>query len=188
MGDKAQKAMSVLNKIAYRRRTLKTKSIVARHGWKVVVGCYLLGVITAASFSFVYYKSSELFNLNSYRSLALKVNVAETVHAQVADARSDATVKGTGEGSVSPSTAAVADMIWSRESSRGKNNYSKCEAQGMVNGIGYGIPGNGKYMCFESHEEEMQVLEDWLARHQEEGMSYVETICHYSGNNYPECK
>ena len=80
------------------------------------------------------------------------------------------------------------DYIWMKESSRGKQNFSKCEAKGKVNGIGYNIPGNGSYICFNSHEEEMQVLKGWLIAKQAAGMSKKEMLCLYSGSNYAECK
>lgn len=83
---------------------------------------------------------------------------------------------------------AIKELIWTRESTRGKHNYSKCEAQGKINGIGFGIPGNGKYICFENHAEEMQVLDDWIENHKVQGMSDQEMLCHYSGGNYSECK
>lgn len=82
----------------------------------------------------------------------------------------------------------LADLIWTRESTKGKNNYSKCEAIGKINGIGYGIPGNGMYQCFTSHAEEMQTLEAWINKHIEEGLTEKELLCHYSGSNYKECK
>jgi len=79
------------------------------------------------------------------------------------------------------------DLIWQRESTRGQHNYSKCEQQGKVNGIGYGISGNGKYICFDSHEEEMQVLRGWILDKQAKGMSEQELLCLYSGSNYKGC-
>lgn len=93
-----------------------------------------------------------------------------------------------------PETAKVSDidriagMIWELESTKGKHNYSKCEAIGKINGIGYGIPGNGTYRCFESHEDEMQVLRGWIIDKQAQGMSEVELLCLYSGSNYKGCK
>lgn len=81
----------------------------------------------------------------------------------------------------------IADKIWLLESTRGKNNYSKCEAIGKINGIGYGITGNGKYQCFNSHEEEMQVLRGWIIDKRAKGMSEHEMICLYSGDNYQGC-
>lgn len=81
----------------------------------------------------------------------------------------------------------LADLIWSRESSRGVNNYSKCEAIGKVNGIGYGISGDGSYMCFDSHEDEMTVLRGWIITRKAWGWSELKMKCTYSGNNYGEC-
>lgn len=81
----------------------------------------------------------------------------------------------------------LADLIWERESTRGKNNFSKCEAVGKVNGIGYGIPGNGAYMCFDSHEQEMEVLRGWIIEKQARGMSESAMLCLYSGKNYKGC-
>ena len=74
----------------------------------------------------------------------------------------------------------LAEFIWNKESSKGQNNYSKCEAQGLINGIGYGIPGNGQYRCFNSHEEEMQVLMGWIIDHESQGMSRLEMLKHYT--------
>lgn len=85
-------------------------------------------------------------------------------------------------------TDELADLIWLNESTRGKNNYSKCEAIGQINGIGYGIPGSGKYQCFDSHQEEMQILNKWIKDHKDQGMTDKELLCHYSGNNYNQCK
>jgi hypothetical protein len=72
------------------------------------------------------------------------------------------------------------DFIWNKESTRGKNNYSKCEAQGKVNGIGYGIDDSGNWVCFESHEEEMKVLEGWIIYHKAQGMNRLEMLKHYT--------
>lgn len=80
------------------------------------------------------------------------------------------------------------ELIWQRESTSGKNNYSKCEARGLINGIGYGIDGSGKYICFKDHAEEMRTLENWIEDHKAQGMSEQEILCHYSGNNYQDCK
>lgn len=82
----------------------------------------------------------------------------------------------------------IADSIWNLESTRGKYNYSKCEAIGKINGIGYGIPGNGKYQCFNNHAEEMEVLRGWIISKKSQGLSEQELLCLYSGNNYKGCK
>jgi hypothetical protein len=82
----------------------------------------------------------------------------------------------------------ISDKIWELESTRGKHNYSKCEAIGKVNGIGYGIPGNGKYQCFNNHAEEMEVLRGWIIDKKSRGLSEQALLCLYSGNNYRGCK
>lgn len=89
--------------------------------------------------------------------------------------------------STSLSIDELADYIWLHESSRGKNNYSKCEAVGKINSIGYAIY-DGKWMCFNSHEEEMQTLNKWLTNKKEVGLSDTELLCLYSGSNYSICK
>lgn len=81
----------------------------------------------------------------------------------------------------------LSDYIWLHESTRGKNNYSKCEAIGKVNGIGYGIWGE-RWMCFDSHKEEMETLKKWIQDKKDKGMSDKELLCLYSGNNYLICK
>lgn len=82
----------------------------------------------------------------------------------------------------------LADYIWMKESTRGKNNYSKCEAIGKINDIGYGIDGTGKYICFENHENEMQVLKGWIIAKLAQGYTERDLLCLYSGGNYSECK
>lgn len=82
----------------------------------------------------------------------------------------------------------LADYIWFKESTRGKNNYSKCEAIGKINGIGYAIPGDGSYICFDSHEDEMVALNGWLMAKKAAGWSELKMLCTYSGQNYSECK
>lgn len=82
----------------------------------------------------------------------------------------------------------LSELIYQRESTSGKNNYSKCTEQGKINGIGYGIPGNGSYICFESHEDEMATLKGWIIAKIASGMSENELLCLYSGDNYKECQ
>lgn len=75
---------------------------------------------------------------------------------------------------------AIIDYIHMKESSRGQNNYSKCEAVGKINGIGYGIPGNGNYKCFDSIEDQMDTLNEWIKDKQAKGMSTQELLCFYN--------
>lgn len=81
----------------------------------------------------------------------------------------------------------IALEIYKLESSNGKNNYSKCEAIGKINGIGYGIWGNN-WQCFNSHAEEIETLHKWITTKQAQGMTEKELMCLYSGNNYSICK
>jgi hypothetical protein len=110
--------------------------------------------------------------------------VSEYYRASETSAQVAENVKGQTSAS---SIKELSDLIWLNESTRGKNNYSKCEAIGKVNGIGYGIWG-GHWQCFESHKEEMEVLEDWIKDKLDEGMSDQELLCLYSGNNYDLCQ
>ncbi len=82
----------------------------------------------------------------------------------------------------------LADYIWMKESTRGKNNYSKCEEVGKVNGVGYAIPGDGSYVCFDIHDDEMQAVKGWLTVRKALGWSELKMLCTYSGSNYTECK
>lgn len=81
----------------------------------------------------------------------------------------------------------LSELIYQRESTNGKNNYSKCEAIGKYNGVGYAIPGNGSYICFDSHEDEMQAVRGWIITKLAGGHSEKSLLCLYSGNNYKEC-
>ena len=83
--------------------------------------------------------------------------------------------------------AELMDFIWSKESTRGKNNYSKCEAIGKINGIGYGIDDAGNYVCFNSHDEEMEVLKGWIIYHEAQGMNRLQMLKHYTPS-YTEAK
>lgn len=64
------------------------------------------------------------------------------------------------------------------ESSGGKNNYSKCQAIGLYNRYGYGIPGNGKYLCFEKGED-TKAVKKWLAENIEK-YGLEKSLCRYN--------
>lgn len=124
--------------------------------YKVFVS--LIGVVIGASGMYVYLESPKLIdNVQAKTSPAVKEVVKERD---------------------------LADYIWFKESTRGKNNYSKCEAKGKVNGIGYGIPGDGSYVCFESHEDEMTALNGWLVAKKASGWSEEKMLSVYSGGSY----
>lgn len=108
-------------------------------------------------------------------------------HASAVQAVEKVRQSGSEEAQPLPSAKEIAKDIYQRESSSGVNNYSKCEAVGKVNNIGYAIPGDGTYRCFDSHQDEMKVLEGWIIDKQAQNMSMVELMCLYSGNNYNIC-
>lgn len=81
----------------------------------------------------------------------------------------------------------LADTIHTRESSKGKNNYSQCEKIGKFNEYGYGIPGDGSFLCFDKGMDRVAVL-GWLAQKRAAGMSDKAMLCLYSGSNYAGCK
>lgn len=81
----------------------------------------------------------------------------------------------------------LSELIYLRESTNGQKNYSKCEAIGKYNGVGYAIPGNGSYICFDSHEDEMQAVRGWIITKLAGGHSEKSLLCLYSGNHYKEC-
>jgi len=73
----------------------------------------------------------------------------------------------------------IAGIIYQLESSNGKNNFSKCESQGKFNNIGFGIY-SGKYICFDSHDEEMETLANWIEKNKARGLSFNEILCFYN--------
>jgi hypothetical protein len=83
--------------------------------------------------------------------------------------------------------AILAEYIWNKESTKGKNNFSKCEAIGKVNGIGYGIPGNGDYICFDSHADEMRTLEGWIIAKRAQGYTDQALLCIYNTGSAKQC-
>jgi len=74
----------------------------------------------------------------------------------------------------------ISNTIYHNESSEGKNCLKRCENIGKVNCIGYDI----KKTCFDNHDQEMQTLNKWVARHIGEGMTTSELFSHYSGGDY----
>lgn len=83
---------------------------------------------------------------------------------------------------------AIAAYIYKRESSEGKNNFSKCATIGKVNGIGYGIPGDGSYICFDSHEDEMRTLEGWIIAKRAQGYTDESLLCIYNTGSQKPCE
>ncbi len=87
----------------------------------------------------------------------------------------------------SATTEALVDYIFMKESTRGKNNYSKCEAVGKYNRYGFGIPGNGKYLCFEKDQDTVAVT-GWVAQKKAQGFDNASVLCYYNtGVNTNKC-
>jgi hypothetical protein len=74
--------------------------------------------------------------------------------------------------------AEITSKIMQLESSGGVNNYSKCEAIGKFNRYGFGIPGDGTYLCFEKDEDTKKVAE-WFEK-KLAVMDLETAVCHYN--------
>lgn len=80
----------------------------------------------------------------------------------------------------------IVKKIMVLESSGGKNNYSKCEAIGKFNRYGFGIPGNGKYLCFEK-DEDTKAVEKWFSDKLKQ-LSLKQSVCLYNtGETTDDC-
>ena len=77
------------------------------------------------------------------------------------------------------SAESIADTIHKLESSKGKNNYSKCEAQGKFNEYGFGVPGNGTYICFDKGKDRVSVI-GWIEQKIAQGYTEKELACVYN--------
>lgn len=119
----------------------------------------------------------------------LKVGGVVVSAASQATPQGNGDIKFAGESETTPSLEEIVRRIQMLESSGGKYNYSKCEAIGKYNRYGYGIPGNGKYLCFEKDGDTKAVMEwfsDKLKKHNLKTSlciynQGVETeVCHYA--------
>lgn len=85
-------------------------------------------------------------------------------------------------------TNELAEYIYLKESSKGKNGLKKCLAIGKVNNIGYGVYGTN-WTCFKDHAEEMSVLNEWIKEKKNKGMTDKELLCIYNtGTRTESCK
>lgn len=149
---------------------------------------FMLGIIIATSFTVCVYEGKDL---KSEYDQSMKIWEEHLVHkanaqrsGEEVSANSQAAKNGGQETALS--IEELSDYIWLHESTRGKNNFSKCEIVGKINGIGYSVWGDN-YVCFDSHAEEMEYLKKWINNHKSEGMTDNEILCHYSGGNYDLC-
>lgn len=77
------------------------------------------------------------------------------------------------------SVETIADYIFMKESSRGKNNFSQCEAIGKVNRYGFGIPGDGSFLCFDEGGDRRAVI-GWIEQKRAAGLSDNALLCLYN--------
>jgi hypothetical protein len=169
---KATKEQMILSNI------IKKKTTCQKHGYTLVCSLIGLGMIVSGVWTNVYKETK------TYISTP---NAPVVIIIDRAEASTEKTIKNLDDEQVSD-VMVTADYIWMKESTRGQNNYSKCEEKGLINGTGYAIPGDGTYVCFNNHAEEMATVIEWIKKHQDEGMTNLQLLCHYSGNNYKECK
>lgn len=75
--------------------------------------------------------------------------------------------------------------IYQLESSSGtKGTDQGCKAKGLVNGYGLN-PGS----CYKSQEEVAGLVEHWIQRHIDEGMTDAQLLCHYNtGTPSDDCE
>jgi hypothetical protein len=73
----------------------------------------------------------------------------------------------------------IVSKIMILESSGGKNNYSQCTKIGKFNRYGYGIRGDGSYMCFKEGDD-TDAVELWVNQHIAEDLTIGELLCHYN--------
>jgi len=73
----------------------------------------------------------------------------------------------------------IVDLMFTLESSRGKYNYSKCEEIGKYNRYGFGVSGNGDYLCFEKDKDTVAVT-GWVEQKKATGMSDGQLMCLYN--------
>jgi len=123
------------------------------------------------------------------------VEILNTVEAETLNADNDFLVQAGELESVSvgeetnkilPASAEIVKKIIILESSGGKNNYSKCQEQGLYNRYGYGIPGDGTYRCFEK-DEDTKAVEKWFDEKLNE-MDIATATCYYNtGTKTQDC-
>jgi len=138
-----------------------------------VLSLWGLGLITGICFCYVYLNWHTLYET---REVIIQVSHAQTTE-NIEKPKTNLDIVNE-----------IAENIYNKESSRGKNNYSKCQAIGKVNSIGFNIPGNGSYQCFDSHEDEMVVLRGWIMDKLARGWETNLIYCYYNtGKKVQDC-
>lgn len=138
---------------------------------------WILGVVVGASGMMIYQEAPVIMK---------EVTRASEPMVFVQQARAEILPVEVIEEVVAPEVDLV-DVIFSKESSRGVNNYSKCEEIGKFNRYGFDIPGNGKYVCFEK-DEDTKAVAGWVAHRKALGWTDNEILCYYnSGTRSESC-
>jgi hypothetical protein len=158
MGELIQSVMNLVNKVRFAKFKYETRRI------SFILFLWFLGLITGLA----YYYAVQTYNKLLEPRVIIINNAQASTETQEIEPQEVIKEKD------------LSDYIWFKESTRGQHNYSKCEAQGKFNSVGYGIPGDGTYMCFNSHAEEMDAVKKWIAQHKEEGLNSRQLLCHYN--------
>lgn len=129
---------------------------------------WFLGVIVGASGTMIYIQAPEI--AHELTKASTPITYVNPAHAEVVPA--PVVVE-------TPKPVDLVDVIFSKESSRGVNNYSKCEDIGKYNRYGFNIPGDGTYICFDKDQDTVAVA-GWVAHKKALGYSDKQLICLYN--------
>lgn len=126
----------------------------------------VLGVILGGSWMFVYIQAApDVKDIFSEKRIVIENVVVHPAKAKEIEKPSR--------------SEEIADIIHNLESSRGRKNYSKCEEQGKYNEYGYGIPGDGRYRCFDKGKDRVAVI-GWIEDKLAQGFTEKELACFYN--------
>jgi len=179
--------------VAYRKKIFN-KVINTKIGYAVV------GILIASSFTISFYEGKALYEyittgLKYSNEILIQNEKRERQGGTLVYSKEETGVYGNERvgikvsdstpQSTSLSIDELADYIHLKESSCGVNNYSKCKAIGKYNEYGYGIKGDGKYICFNKGEDRKSVIE-WIKEKKEQGMSDKELLCYYNTGEVSE--
>lgn len=161
-----------------KEKTAEQKINRAKFLFKVrLVGMYSIGAIGGGTWVYSAIESTNLYaEMNSTTTVVIERAYAAEEQEKKAE---EPTPEKPEEAEAEVKPVDLVDIIFLKESSRGKNNYSKCEAIGKFNRYGYGIPGNGSYICFEK-DEDTKAVEGWVAEKKARGYSDTEILCLYN--------
>lgn len=166
----------LVNEISIRVSAYRIRLNIVPVSYKLFL--VLLGSVIGGASMFVYLETPEVLQSLESHTIVIQNVKADNTPAQVAIKEEEPKLTTIEE---------LADLIHLRESTKGKKNYSQCEKIGKFNEYGFGIPGDGSFLCFDKGMDRVAVL-GWLAQKRAAGMSDSAMLCLYSGSNYKECK